>query len=126
MGTLHASWAVLSPARPSRVSSSTGAKRYLRLTELALDIVGPESVLSGSTAKKSFHSDAPSAERHRFLGRRLYNARAGTIYAKDSQVQRNILGEMVLGLRRSLVPSERDSRPDGADARAHGGPASRR
>lgn len=73
---------------------------HKRATELALDILGPDAMIhTGPGARKSFHADAPGAanESGSWLGA-FYNARAGTIYAGTSQVQRNILGEMVLGL----------------------------
>ena len=73
---------------------------HKRITELALDILGTESlVTSGAKASTSFHADNPGAPNKSasWIGA-FYNARAGTIYAGTSQVQRNILGEMVLGL----------------------------
>ena len=105
MGTLTR---FLGGAQPGPAES--GFKLYWseyhkRLTELALDVVGPESMLAESTAKKSFHSDAPGApnDAGSWVGA-FYNARAGTIYAGTSQVQRNILGEMVLGLPKEPKP----------------------
>jgi hypothetical protein len=73
---------------------------HKRVTELSLEILGNEAlVLNGSQPSTSFHSDNPGApnESGSWIGA-FYNARAGTIYAGTSQIQRNILGEMVLGL----------------------------
>ncbi len=74
---------------------------YHRLaTELALDILGAEAMLiEGKLPFSSFSADAPGApnDSGSWVGTFL-NARAGTIYAGTSQVQRNIIGEMVLGL----------------------------
>jgi hypothetical protein len=69
-------------------------------TELALDILGADALApSGRPPVSSFQTDdagAPNSSAS-WVGTFL-NARAGTIYAGSSQVQRNILGEMVLGL----------------------------
>ena len=61
--------------------------------------MGADAMVSHSAAKSSFGPDLVGApnDATSWLGA-FYNARAGTIYAGTSQVQRNILGEMVLGL----------------------------
>ncbi|MBK5223282.1 MAG: acyl-CoA dehydrogenase family protein [Acidimicrobiia bacterium] len=69
------------------------------VTELALDILGPDAMvpsgnISGATLQAGSDGELSSAQAVRsFLG-----ARPGTIYAGTSQVQRNIIGERVLGL----------------------------
>jgi hypothetical protein len=105
MGTLTRFLGGAQPGPAESTFKLYWSEYHKRLTELALDVVGPESMLSGSTAKKSFHSDAPGSpnDAGSWVGA-FYNARAGTIYAGTSQVQRNILGEMVLGLPKEPKP----------------------
>ncbi len=71
------------------------------VTELAVDILGPDAMApAGRWPSNAFQTDdvgAPATSAGSWVGT-LYNARAGTIYAGTSQVQRSILGEMVLGL----------------------------
>ncbi|MDH3300100.1 MAG: acyl-CoA dehydrogenase family protein, partial [Acidimicrobiia bacterium] len=70
------------------------------VTELAVDILGADALhIEGKFPSSAFSTDAPGApnESGSWIGTFL-NARAGTIYAGTSQVQRNIIGEMVLGL----------------------------
>ena len=70
------------------------------VTELAVDILGADGMhLVGKLPTSSFATDSAGApnDSGSWLGTFL-NARAGTIYAGTSQVQRNIIGEMVLGL----------------------------
>ena len=70
------------------------------VSELAIDILGADAMTpSGRWPASSFQTDSPGApnDSASWVGS-FYNARAGTIYAGSSQIQRNILGEMVLGL----------------------------
>lgn len=81
---------------------------HKRLTELAVDILGADAMTpSGQWPQTSFHADIGGSENSSasWVGT-FYNARAGTIYAGTSQVQRNILGEMVLGLPKEPKPAK--------------------
>jgi alkylation response protein AidB-like acyl-CoA dehydrogenase len=70
------------------------------VTELSLDIIGADAMApTGRLPQTAFGADfegAPNST-NSWVGTFL-NARAGTIYAGSSQIQRNIVGEMVLGL----------------------------
>jgi alkylation response protein AidB-like acyl-CoA dehydrogenase len=73
---------------------------HQKATELAIDVLGPEGLVpTGRPPASAFQTDDPGAPNSTasWAGTFL-NARAGTIYAGSSQVQRNIVGEMVLGL----------------------------
>ena len=85
------------------------SQHHKRATELALDLFGPDATVpSGRAPASSFQTDDPGApnDSASWVGT-FFNARAGTIYAGSSEIQRNIVGEMVLGL-------PKEPRPDGA------------
>ncbi len=70
------------------------------VTELAIDILGPDGLhFVGKLPNGAFATDEPGAPNlsASWIGSFL-NARAGTIYAGSSEIQKNIVGEMVLGL----------------------------
>ena len=69
-------------------------------TELAMDIIGLAALVpSGRRPSSSFQTDDVGAPNDTASWEGVFlNARAGTIYAGSSQIQKNIVGEMVLGL----------------------------
>jgi hypothetical protein len=75
-------------------------EHHRRVTELAVDILGAEALApDGIWPVGAFRTDlAGSANSSASWVGAFYNSRAGTIYAGTSEVQRNILGERVLGL----------------------------
>ncbi len=94
------------PGPDAAVSKLFWSEYHKLVTELAVDILGAEALApTGRRPSSAFQTDdagAPNSSNSwvdTFL-----NARAGTIYAGSSQVQRNIIGEMVLGLPKEPRP----------------------
>ncbi len=82
------------------ISKLYWSEYHRELTNLAVDVLGPDAfVAEGRLPLRSYRTDDPGAPNSSgsWLGA-FYNAVAGTIYAGTSEVQRNILGEVVLGL----------------------------
>lgn len=95
------------PGPDGAITKLYWSEYHRTVTELAVSILGPEALVpSGRPPSSAFQTDdagAPNSSAswvNTFL-----NARAGTIYAGSSQIQRNIIGEMVLGLPKEPRPS---------------------
>ncbi len=73
---------------------------HRQVTELAMDIMGVGGLISeGRKPSSAFRSDDFNAPNSTASWQTVFlNARAGTIYAGTNQIQRNIIGEMMLGL----------------------------
>jgi alkylation response protein AidB-like acyl-CoA dehydrogenase len=88
------------PGPDGAISKLYWSEYHKIVTELSLDILGPYAMApTGRRPSTAFQTDdagAPNSSSS-WVGAFL-NARAGTIYAGSSQIQRNIVGEMVLGL----------------------------
>lgn len=95
------------PGPDGAISKLYWSEYHLKVTELAMDILGLDGLVPTgrppSTAFQTDDSGAPNSTAS-WVGTFL-NARAGTIYAGSSQIQRNIIGEMVLGLPKEPRPS---------------------
>jgi alkylation response protein AidB-like acyl-CoA dehydrogenase len=86
------------------VSKLYWSEYHRELTQLALDIEGLDGLAPvGKAPSRSFRADDPGADpmSSESWWQVSLNARAGTIYAGTSEVQRNIIAEQVLGLPRS-------------------------
>ena len=98
------------PGPDAGISKLYWSEYHKVVTELSVDMLGPYAMTpTGRRPSSAFQTDDAGAPNSSWswVGTFL-NARAGTIYAGSSQIQRNIIGEMVLGL-----PKE----PKAADAR---------
>ena len=76
------------------------------VTELGVDLLGMDAMVpAGRKPSSAFSTDDAGAPNDSMSWTMTFlNARAGTIYAGSSQVQRNIIGEMVLGLPKEPKP----------------------
>ena len=88
------------PGPDAAITKLYWSEYHTVVTELAVDILGAEAMTpDGRWPSTAFQADDPGApnDSASWVGT-FFNARAGTIYAGTSQVQRNIIGEMILGL----------------------------
>jgi alkylation response protein AidB-like acyl-CoA dehydrogenase len=91
----------------SSVSKLYWSEYHREVTQLALDIEGLDGLVpAGKGPSKPMRTDDPGAdpESSRSWWEVSLNARAGTIYAGTSEVQRTILAERALGLPRDPRP----------------------
>ena len=88
------------PGPESSVFKIYWSEYHQRVTELAMDILGMEATAPGvKTGPVTFPTDYSGSANNAANWYDVFlKARSGTIYAGTSQVQRNILGERVLGL----------------------------
>jgi alkylation response protein AidB-like acyl-CoA dehydrogenase len=95
------------PGPDGAISKLYWSEYHKVVTELAMDILGAEGLVPvGRKPISSFQTDDGGAENSSMSWAMTFlNARAGTIYAGSSQVQRNIIGEMVLGLPKEPKPN---------------------
>ena len=98
-------------ARTAAISKLYWSEYHKVVTELAVDILGADALAPDGPPPVDGVPDR-RCRRAEQLGESwvgtFLNARAGTIYAGSSQIQRNIIGEMVLGLPKE--PRRRRSR----------------
>jgi alkylation response protein AidB-like acyl-CoA dehydrogenase len=83
------------------VSKLYWSEYHQRVADLALEILGAGALVrEGRRPFRHFRADEPGAPNtsSSWIDVCLLNARSGTVYAGTSQIQRNIIGESILGL----------------------------
>ena len=94
------------PGPEASVFKLIWSEYHQQVTDLAMNVLGlPGLAPAGRGPLRVYRTDDPGAPNSTGSWSGVFlNARAGTIYAGTSQVQRNILGEGVLGLPREPRP----------------------
>ncbi len=94
------------PGPDAAISKLYWSEYHQIVTELGVDILGADAMTpTGRGPSSAFQTDDAGAPNSSASWVNTFmNARAGTIYAGSSQVQRNIMGEMVLGLPKEPRP----------------------
>jgi alkylation response protein AidB-like acyl-CoA dehydrogenase len=100
MRTLTGYLAGKTPGPDAAIFKLYWSEYHKQITELAIDVLGAAALApSGKWPNSSFQTDDAGAPNDSASWAGTFmNARAGTIYAGSSQVQRGIIGEMILGL----------------------------
>jgi alkylation response protein AidB-like acyl-CoA dehydrogenase len=83
------------------ISKLYWSEYHQAVADLAMQIMGPHGLVpSGRRPSRNVRTDTPGAPNSTASWTNVFllNARAGTVYAGSSEIQRNILGETVLGL----------------------------
>jgi alkylation response protein AidB-like acyl-CoA dehydrogenase len=90
------------PEADAAVFKLLWSEYHTQASELAVDMLGRDALTpSGRASANWFRTDDPGTPNTSAGWTTTYlNARAGTIYAGTSQIQRNIVAEMILGLPR--------------------------
>jgi alkylation response protein AidB-like acyl-CoA dehydrogenase len=88
------------PGPDAAITKLWWSEHHRLVTELAMDILGLDGLVAeGRRPSSAFRTDDPGAPNSTASWQNVFlNARAGTIYAGTSEIQRNIIGEMILGL----------------------------
>ncbi|BCB88608.1 hypothetical protein Psuf_059210 [Phytohabitans suffuscus] len=90
------------PGPESSVFKLIWSEYHQSVTELAMDVLGVDGLApTGRPSPRAHRADDPGAPNSTMSWASVFlNSRAGTIYAGTSEIQRNIIGQAVLGLPR--------------------------
>jgi len=106
------------PGPEASISKLLWSEYHRIVTELALDVLGAEALTpTGRHPVSALGPDEPGAANSSMSWTDTFlNARSGTLYQGTSEIQRNVLGERVLGL-----PREPRADEGPWEAQRHGG-----